>query len=187
MRDVVAEAMGGFPADTLTSHAHSAPLRALAWQFARGLGVVRREAVAEQVKLLDAESHARLDALGVRQGARFLIIEKALSKAALARRATLTALFEDRTPPPGVPTQAVLPREAAGTRDVEAYGYAWVGPVALRVDALEGIGAVLGDARRLELTFTQLGIAPALGALLSAQLTRTSGAGSRRSGRPRRA
>jgi ATP-dependent RNA helicase SUPV3L1/SUV3 len=185
VRDLVAEAMGGFPADTLTSHAHPAPLRALAWQFARGLGVVRREAVAEQVKLLDADSHARLDGFGVRQGARFLVIEKALSKAALARRATLTALCEDRTPPPGVPAQAVLRREAVGTRDVEAYGYAWVGPLAVRVDALEGIGAVLGDARRLELTFTQLGIDSAVGALLTAQLTRA--VGSPRSRHARRA
>lgn len=166
-RDVVAQAMGGFPAETLTAEVRAAPLRALAWRFARGLGVVRQDAaLLEQVRLLDVDSHRRLDELGVRQGSRFLIIEGATTKAALERRAMLTALFDDSPRPVGVPAAAVVNHDVMGDRDVGAYGYEWVGPIAVRVDALEGILASLPNAQRLAQAFDQLGIEPALRALI---------------------
>jgi ATP-dependent RNA helicase SUPV3L1/SUV3 len=125
-RDVVAEAMGGFPAEVLTAEGRAAPLRAIAWRFERGLGIVRVDAaLLEQVRLLDVESHRRLDALGVRQGARFLIIEGAASPQALERRAMLTAVFEDRPRPAGVPEAAAVTHEVLGDGDAEAWGYEW--------------------------------------------------------------
>ncbi len=157
-RDVVAEAMGGFPAHALTSEGRAAPLRAIAWRFARGLGIVPTDApLMEQVRLLDPESHRRLDELGVRQGARFLLIEKATTAAAFERRAMLTAVFEGGPRPAGVPKAAVVGRELGG-HDARAWGYEWVGPIAVRVDALEAIWASLPDRRALERTFDLLGI-----------------------------
>ena len=101
--------MGGFPVQVLTSAERAPPLRALAWRFARGLGIVRQDAaLLEQWRLLDAESHRRLDELGVRQGTRFLLVAKAASLAALERRAMLTALFVERIRPASVPRTAVL-------------------------------------------------------------------------------
>jgi ATP-dependent RNA helicase SUPV3L1/SUV3 len=166
-RDVVAEAMGSFPAEALTAEGHSAPLRAIAWRFARGLGIVRRDAaLLEQVRLLDPEAHRRLDELGVRQGARFLVIEAAVTPLALERRTMLTALFEDRPHPPGVPGAAVVTHDVLGGSDAGGWGYEWLGPVAVRIDALEGILALLSDERRLALAFDRLGVEPSLRAVV---------------------
>lgn len=166
-RDVVSEAMGGFPAETLTAEGRAASLRAIAWRFARGLGITRRDgALHEQVRLLDLASHRRLDELGVRQGARFLLVERATTLAALERRALLTALFEDLPRPAGVPAEAIVGRDVMSGRDAEGYGYEWLGPVAVRVDALEEILASLAEPRRLEKAFDQLGIELAVRAVL---------------------
>ncbi len=171
-RDVVAQAMGGFPAEALTAQVRTGPLRALAWRFAAGLGIVRRDAALhEQVRLLDADSHRRLDELGVRQGSRFLIIEPALTAGALERRAMLTALFDARARPAGVPGAAVVRREVMSGFDAQAYGYEWLGPVALRIDALEGILPLLPDPRRLEQAFDRLGIEAALRTLVVKHLS----------------
>ncbi len=166
-RDVVAEAMGGFPAAALTAADRAAPLRAIAWRFARGLGIVRSDAaLLDQVRLLDPESHRRLDELGVRQGSRFLLIERATTAQALERRAMLTALFDDRPRPPGVPGAAVVTHDVMGGHDAEAYGYEWLGPVAVRIDAIEGILASLPNPQRLQQAFDQLGIEAAMRALV---------------------
>ncbi len=158
-RDVVAQAMGGFPAEALTAEGRAAPLRAIAWRFARGLGIVKTDAaLLEQVRLLDPESHRRLDELGVRQGWRFLVVEGATTAAALERRAMLTALFDDEPRPAGVPRVAVVGREVMGGRDAGAWGYEWLGPVAVRIDALEAIFASLSNQRRLTQTFDHLGV-----------------------------
>jgi hypothetical protein len=172
-RDVVSEAMGGFPADVLTADDRPPPLRALAFTFARGLGLVRTDAgVLEQVRLLDADSHRKLDALGVRQGSRYFVIEGAATPAAFERRAMLTSVFEDDVRPAGVPHRAVVGHEVMGGRDEAAYGYAWVGPVAVRVDALEGILASLSDPRRLASTFERLGVDAPTGAVVVKHLKR---------------
>ncbi len=170
-RDVVAEAMGGFPAQALTGAGRAPPLRAIAWRFARGLGIVRSDAaLLEQVRLLDPDSHRRLDALGVRQGARFFIVDKAASSGALERRAMLTALFEERSRPAAVPSSPVVRRDVMRVRDPEAWGYEWVGPVAVRIDALETILALLAQPVRLAQAFQQLAIDVATGAWLVKQL-----------------
>ncbi|MFZ5444334.1 MAG: helicase-related protein [Myxococcota bacterium] len=171
-RDVVAEAMGGFPAQVLTGEGRAAPLRALAWCFARGLGIVRLDAsVWEQVKLLDADSHRILDSLGVRQGARFLFVEKAATRVAFERRALLTELFEDRLRPAGIPGAAVVGREAMSGRDAGAWGYEWLGPVAIRADALEAFLSTAGDARKLEQVFDHLRVEAALRPLVVKHLS----------------
>jgi ATP-dependent RNA helicase SUPV3L1/SUV3 len=158
-RDVVAEAMGGFPVQVLTAATRPPPLRALAWRFARGLGLVRWDAeLAQQVRLLDAEAHAQLDALGVRQGARFLVIEAATTPAAFERRAMLTAVFTGQVRPKDVPRAAVVRAEAMGPLGVEPWGYERVGPLAVRVDALEAVLAAGGVPARLAQTCRRLGL-----------------------------
>ncbi|MBK7863413.1 MAG: helicase [Archangiaceae bacterium] len=155
--DLVFEAMGAFPAEALTAEGRAAPLRAIAWRFVRGLGIARRDAeLLEQVKRLDPESHQRLDALGVREGARFLIIAGAATSGALERRCVLSALWEDQARPEGAPAATIISREVMSGRDAEAYGYEWVGPLAVRIDVLETVLSTLGDSRRLEQAFHQL-------------------------------
>jgi ATP-dependent RNA helicase SUPV3L1/SUV3 len=166
-RDVVAQAMGGFPAEALTAEGRAPPLRAIAWRFARGLGIVRSDAaLVEQVRLLDQESHRRLDELGVRQGSRFLILEGAITPKAFERRAMLTAVFDERPRPTRVPKGAVVRRQEMSGRDAGAYGYEWLGPIAVRIDALEGILASLSNEHRLGLAFDQLGVEAALRAVV---------------------
>ncbi len=172
-KDVVAEAMGGFPADVLTAEGRAAPLRALAWRFARGLGLVPLDdALLEQVRLLDGDSHRRLDELGVRQGARFLLLESATTALALERRAMLTSLFEDRPRPTGVPLAAVATHEVLGDRDAGAYGYDWLGPLAVRVDVLEVLLAAKHDAGALEQVFASLSLDSGTRAVLLKELRR---------------
>jgi len=166
-RDAVASAMGGFPAEALSAEGRAAPLRALAWRFAQGLGIAPKDAaLLEQVRLLDAESHGRLEGLGVREGVRFLLVNEAMIPVALERRAMLTSLFEELPRPPGVPAAAVVGREVMGGRDARAYGYEWLGPVAVRVDALEVILASLKDSRLLERTFDDFGVESAARAVV---------------------
>lgn len=173
-RDVVAEAMGGFPAQPLTAEGRTAPLRALAWQFARGLGIVPLDArVLEQARLLDADAHHTLDALGVRQGARFLFVQQAATPLALERRALLTEVFEERPRPAGVPGVALLTFDALGGREAMDWGYAWVGAVAVRADALEALVAALRDPARLARTFERLNIDPSFQPGLLKHLTRS--------------
>lgn len=156
-RDVVAEAMGGFPVQALTSAERPPPLRAIAWRFARGLGIVRLDAeLVEQLRLLDEASHRRLDEVGVRQGARFLVLEEATSPGALERRVMLTALFTAQPRPPDVPARAVVRLEALGELELEAWGYQRVGPVAVRIDALETVLSV--GEQRAERSCAALGI-----------------------------
>jgi ATP-dependent RNA helicase SUPV3L1/SUV3 len=158
-RDVVAEAMGGFPAEALAGPGRAAPLRALAWGFAQGLGLAPKDAaLLEQVRLLDEASHRKLEELGVREGLRFLLVEPATTAAAFERRAMLTSLFEGLPRPKGVPVAAVLSRDVMAGRDARAYGYEWLGPVAVRVDALEAILAALQHPVQLEQRFDRLGV-----------------------------
>jgi len=49
-----------------------------------------------------------------------------------------------------------------GEFDARAWGYEWLGPVAVRVDALEAILAALSDRRLLERTFEVLGVDAAM-------------------------
>ncbi len=150
-KDLVREAMGGFPAETLTAQGRPAPLRAVAYRFAEGLGIVRRDpSLEEQLALLDPESHQRLASLQVGEGARFFALAEAISQRALERRGLLTSVYEAAPRPEGTPTQAILAKEAMTGRDAEAYGYDWVGPIPVRIDVLERLIAAATDPRRLQ-------------------------------------
>jgi ATP-dependent RNA helicase SUPV3L1/SUV3 len=158
-RDVVSEAMGGFPAEALSASGRTSPLRAMAWRFAQGLGIAPKDAaLLEQVRLLDTDSHRRLDEVGVREGNRFLLVQAAMTAAAFERRAMLTSLFESRPRPQGIPGAAVVGREVMGGHDARAYGYEWIGPIAVRVDALEEIFAALADPGLLNQRLDRLGV-----------------------------
>ncbi|WNG59896.1 helicase [Archangium gephyra] len=142
-RDLVTEAMGGFPAEALTGSGSSAAMRGLAYCLAEGLGVTSQEAAREQWRLLDAESRERSKELGVREGERFLYVAEALAPHALERRCMLTALFHRSPAPQGVPREPVLQVSALGGWNARAFGYEILGPVALRIDIVERLSEAL--------------------------------------------
>lgn len=142
-RDLVTEAMGGFPAEALTGAGRSAPMRGLAYRLAEGLGVITQGEAQEQWRLLDDEERARLRALGVREGQRFLYVAEALAPRALERRCMLTALFQRSPAPRGVPRSPVLEMAELGGWSARALGYEVLGPVALRFDLVERLGEAL--------------------------------------------
>ncbi|HVG60932.1 MAG TPA: helicase-related protein [Hyalangium sp.] len=142
-RDLVTEAMGGFPAEALTGAGRSAALRGLAYRLAEGLGVISQGEAREQWRLLDDEARERLRTLDVREGQRFLYVAGALAPHALERRCMLTALFQQSPPPKGVPREPVIDSAEFGVRDARTFGYAVLGTVALRIDIVERLGEAL--------------------------------------------
>ena len=142
-RDLVTEAMGGFPAETLAGAGRSAATRGLAYRLAEGLGVISQGEAREQWRLLDDEARERLKALGVREGQRFLYVAEALAPRALERRCLLTALFHQSPPPQGVPREPALAVAELGGWNARAFGYEVLGPVALRIDIVERLSEVL--------------------------------------------
>ncbi|MFB1478928.1 helicase-related protein [Corallococcus sp. RDP092CA] len=139
-RDLVTEAMGGFPAESFTGAGRSPVMRGIAYRLAEGLGVISQGEAREQWRLLDEESRERLRAQGVHEGPRFLYVAEALAPQALERRAMLTALFNQAPCPQGVPQEPVLSVAALAGRSARAFGYEVIGPVALRIDIMERLG-----------------------------------------------
>ncbi|MHA7631513.1 helicase-related protein [Corallococcus sp. M7] len=139
-RDLVTEAMGGFPAESFTSASRSPATRAVAYQLAEGLGVISQAEAREQWRLLDEESRERLKAQGVHEGQRYLYVTQALSPQALERRAMLTALFQQAPCPQGIPQEPALNVSALAGRSARSFGYEIIGPVALRIDIVERLG-----------------------------------------------
>ncbi|NMO16908.1 helicase [Pyxidicoccus fallax] len=142
-RDLVTEAMGGFPAEALTGAGRSPAMRGLAYRLAEGLGVITQGEAREQWRLLTPEERERLRELGVREGQRFLYVEEALAPHALERRCMLMALFQQGRPPPGAPREPVLAIADLGAWNARTLGYEVLGPVALRIDILERLGEAL--------------------------------------------
>jgi ATP-dependent RNA helicase SUPV3L1/SUV3 len=142
-RDLVTEAMGGFPAETLSGTGRSAATRGLAYRLAEGLGVISQGEAHEQWRLLDDEARERLRALGVREGQRFLYVAEALAPPALERRRMLTALFHQSPPPQGIPREPALAVAELGGWNARAFGYEVLGPVALRIDIVERLSEAL--------------------------------------------
>jgi ATP-dependent RNA helicase SUPV3L1/SUV3 len=142
-RDLVTEAMGGFPAEALTGAGRSAAMRGLAYRLAQGLGVISLGEAREQWGLLDTEGRERLRTLGVREGQRFLYVAEALAPHALERRCMLTALFQQGLSPRGVPREPALDVAELGGRDARAFGYEVLGSVALRIDVVERLSEAL--------------------------------------------
>ncbi len=145
-RDVVTEAMGGFPGDSLSGEGRSPATRGLAFRLADGLGVVDRVEAEEQWARLTDEERSRFREWGVQEGHRYGYVEGALSLRALERRTLLTSLFEGRAPPEGVPREPVVPAERfEGHVDPWLYGYERVADVALRFDVLERVAHAISD------------------------------------------
>jgi ATP-dependent RNA helicase SUPV3L1/SUV3 len=142
-RDLVTEAMGGFPAEALTGAGRSAEMRGLAYCLAEGLGVTSHGEAREQWRLLDTEGRERLRALGVREGQRFLYVAEALAPRALERRCMLTALFQQGPAPKGIPGEPVIDVAELGGWKARAFGYEVLGPVALRIDVVERLSEML--------------------------------------------
>lgn len=142
-RDLVTEAMGGFPAEALTGAGRSGPMRGLAYRLAEGLGVITQGEAREQWRLLHEEEREHLRTLGVREGQRFLFIAEALAPQALQRRCMLTALFQQSPAPKGIPQEPALEVSALGGRNARAFGYEVLGPVALRIDIVERLSEAL--------------------------------------------
>ena len=153
-RDLVTEAMGGFPAEALTGAGRSAATRGLAYRLAEGLGVISQGEAREQWRLLDEEARAHLRTLGVREGQRFLYVAKALTPQALERRCMLTAVFHQESPPRGVPREPVLEVAGFGGQGVRAFGYEVLGKVALRFDIVERISEALRHPNRAQQAHT---------------------------------
>lgn len=144
-RDVVLEAMGGFPAEVLSRSGVSAELRGLAYRLGEGLGVVRREEVAEQWRALTPQARGPFEAAGVREGARYLCAADALSLTALERRCILSALVDGIRMPDSVPRQPMLAASALPSGGAERFGYEALGPVAIRFDVVEALAAAIRD------------------------------------------
>ncbi|AEI65679.1 helicase-related protein [Corallococcus macrosporus] len=142
-RDLVTEAMGGFPAESFSGAGRSPVARGLAYRLSEGLGVITQGEAQEQWRLLDEEARARLREQGVCEGHRFVYVAEALAPHALERRRMLTSLFLQRPVPPGVPREPVLPASSLDGRDARAYGYEVLGSVALRIDVVERLGEAL--------------------------------------------
>ncbi len=85
----------------------------------------------------------------------------------------LTALFEERARPAGGPGNAVVRKDVMRGRSTEAWGYENVGPVAVRIDALETILATRARPRQLQ----HLGIDAATGSWVVKQLASLSASG----------
>ncbi|GHG92482.1 helicase-related protein [Comamonas sp. JC664] len=143
VRDLVTEAMGGFPAEALAGAGSSAPTRGLAYRLSEGLGVVSQGEACEQWRLLDAEARARLTAQGLCEGHRFFFVADALSPQALERRCMLTSLFQQRPVPKGVPREPVLSATDVAGQAARAFGYEVLGSVALRIDIVERLCTAL--------------------------------------------
>jgi ATP-dependent RNA helicase SUPV3L1/SUV3 len=188
-RDLVTEAMGGFPAEALTGAGRSAPMRGLAYRLAEGLGVITQGEAHEQWRLLDEDSRERLRALSVREGRRFLYVAEAFTPQALERRCMLTALFQQSPAPRGVPREPVLEVAELGGRNARAFGYEVLGPVALRIDVVERLGEALRHphgAQQAHTLLQELGLESGVRARVLRELGGQAGGASSKKRRRRR-
>jgi ATP-dependent RNA helicase SUPV3L1/SUV3 len=132
--------------------------RGLAFQLVETLGVLRRDAVAGEVKALDQSARAQLRAYGVRFGAFNIYVPALLKPAAADLLLLLWALHAGRNY--GIGSDALPPRPKQGLTSVEAdrnvpepywhaAGFQIAGIRAVRIDMLER----LSDLIRTRLTW----------------------------------
>lgn len=120
-------------------------LRGLAHLLEEGLGIVPRHAA-----LLPRLAPARLGQLGLRIGRHAVFLPALLRPAATALRARLWAAARDVVPPvlPAAGTVTLRPAEEWPAGWAEALGYLPLGPVAVRLDVAERLGAELARLTR---------------------------------------
>ncbi len=145
--------------------------RGFAFRLAENLGVLRRDAIAHEIKALDQSARAQLRGYGVRFGAFNIYLPALLKPASADLLLLLWALYAgrdhgiDSDTMPARPQQGLTSVEA-DRRVVEAFwhaaGFQLVGTRAVRIDMLER----LSDLIRTRLTWrsTQEGAAPPPGA-----------------------
>jgi ATP-dependent RNA helicase SUPV3L1/SUV3 len=132
--------------------------RGLAFRLVETLGVLRRDAVASEVKALDQSARAQLRAYGVRFGAFNIYVPALLKPAAADLLLLLWALHAGRNY--GIDSDALPPRPKQGLTSVEAdrnvpepywqaAGFQIAGTRAVRIDMLER----LSDLIRARLTW----------------------------------
>ncbi|MET4697765.1 ATP-dependent RNA helicase SUPV3L1/SUV3 [Constrictibacter sp. MBR-5] len=130
-------------------------VRGLAFQLGEWLGVVPRAAVRDQVAALTPEERKRLAALGLRIGIDSVWLQPLLNRRAARTRLLLWAIAAGRAADPALPAP---PPDKAGWMAVEddtlppqawaALGMRRVGSMAVRVDRLERLTAMLRAAAR---------------------------------------
>ncbi|MBT0958723.1 disulfide oxidoreductase [Alphaproteobacteria bacterium KMM 3653] len=114
--------------------------RGFAFQMGEAMGVLRREAVASDVKALDQEARGALRKHGVRFGQFTIFMPLMLKPAPTRLRLVLWSLHQGfdefpESPPPGLVT-IPTPVDAPAGYDTMA-GYRIAGPRAIRIDMLE--------------------------------------------------
>ncbi|MGB6910542.1 MAG: helicase-related protein [Methyloceanibacter sp.] len=126
--------------------------RGLAFRLVENLGVLRRDAVAAEVKTLDQSARAQLRQYGVRFGAFNIYIPTLLKPAAADLLLLLWALHSGRHH--GVESEAMPPRPQQGLTSVEAdmsvpepywhaAGFQIAGSRAVRIDMLERLSDLI--------------------------------------------
>jgi len=126
--------------------------RGLAFRLAETLGVLRRDAVANEVKALDQSARAQLRKYGVRFGAFNIYIPALLKPAAANLLLLLWALHSGRSN--GIDADALPPRPRQGLTSVEAdasvpepywhaAGFQIAGTRAVRIDMLERLSDLI--------------------------------------------
>jgi ATP-dependent RNA helicase SUPV3L1/SUV3 len=120
-------------------------LRGLAHLLEEGLGVVPRADIAAT-----GLDRLRLKALGVRRGRHAVFLPVLIRPGATALRARLWAVWRGLTPPDLPPPGAVAlrPAESWPAGWAEMLGYLPLGPVAVRLDVAERVGAELARLTR---------------------------------------
>ncbi|MEM1371327.1 MAG: helicase, partial [Pseudomonadota bacterium] len=120
--------------------------RGIAFRLVENFGVLRRDAVAEELKTLDQPARAQLRRYGVRFGAFNIYLPLLLKPAAAELAATLWAIKHggahglDRNAlpePPRAGLTSVLRETYIPDEFYRAYGYHVCGPRAVRLDILE--------------------------------------------------
>ncbi|QCO57658.1 helicase (plasmid) [Pseudorhodobacter turbinis] len=120
--------------------------RGFAFQMVEGLGILPREAVADEVKALDQEARGQLRKHGIRFG-QYTIFQQALLKPAPTRlRLVLWSLANGldefpESPPPGLVTIPNIPD--VPVQHYTLAGYRPAGSRAIRIDMLERLADLL--------------------------------------------
>jgi ATP-dependent RNA helicase SUPV3L1/SUV3 len=126
--------------------------RGLAYRLAETLGVLRRDAIATEIKALDQRARAQLRKYGVRFGALNIYIPALLKPAAADLLLLLWALHSGRDY--GIDSDALPPRPQQGLTSVEAdasvpepywhaAGFQLAGTRAVRIDMLERLSDLI--------------------------------------------
>jgi ATP-dependent RNA helicase SUPV3L1/SUV3 len=140
-RDVLGRLLA--PLDELT-RSERAPLRALAYQLAQGLGSARRSDLAATLGVLTDDDRSVLNRSMVEPGRLAVFIPALLGQPALARRLTFVRAHQPtlRLPPVGRPCFEV---QSLPTQLWTTLGYVVLGRRAFRLDLAERVAALFAE------------------------------------------